>query len=100
MDGGNHIRIHVYISVSLVCMDGWDMCLLSYHIYAFANAFRSLYHILLYAYVKGELHLKSSPKLFVITPYVVLSSSKRGRLLVQRPLAPSFDDNKPYVVRY
>jgi len=98
MDGGNHICIHVYISVSLVCMDGWHMCLLSYHIYAFVNTFRSLYHILLYAYVKGELHLKSPPKIFVITAYV-LSSSKRGRLLAQRPLALSFDDYKPYEVR-
>ena len=61
-------------------------------------AFRSLYHILLYAYVKGELHLKSPPKIFVITPYV-LSSSKMGRLLAQRPLALSFDDYKSYEVR-
>jgi len=62
-------------------------------------AFSSLYHILIYAYVKGELHLKSLPKIFVITPYV-LSSSKRGRLLAQRPLARHFDDNKPYLVMF
>ena len=52
----------------------------------------------IYAYVKGELHLKSLPKIFIITPYV-LSSSKRGRLLAQRPLSLSFDDYKPYKVR-
>ena len=55
--------------------------------------------ILIYACVKGELHLKSLPKIFEITPYG-LSSSKRRRLLAQRPLALSFDDNKTYVVRY
>ena len=98
MDGGNHICIHVYISVSLICMDGWRMCLLSYHIYALVMHLDFLYHILLYAYVKGELHLKSPPKILVITPYV-LSSSKRGRLLALRPLALSFDDYKPYEVR-
>jgi len=47
--------------------------------------------------------LKSLPKIFVITKYV-LSSSKRGRLLAQRPLAlyldGYFDDNKPYLVIY
>jgi len=41
--------------------------------------------------------LKSPPKIFVMTIYV-LSSSKRGRLLAQRPLARYFDDNKPYLV--
>ena len=47
--------------------------------------------------------MKSLPKIFVITIYV-LSSSKRGRLLAQRPLARYFDgyfdDNKPYLVMY
>jgi len=56
-----------------------------------------------YACVEGELHLKSLPKIFEITIYV-LSSSKRGRLLAQRPLAlylgGYFDDNKPYLVMY
>jgi len=54
---------------------------------------------LIYACVEGELHLKSPPKIFVITIYV-LSSSKRGRLLAQRPLARHFDDNKPYLVMF
>jgi len=62
-----------------------------------------LEHIFVYACVEGELHLKSLPKIFVITIYV-LSSSKRGRLLAQRPLAlylvGYFDDNKPYLVMY
>ena len=53
---------YVFIVTSYICL---------------CYAFRSLYHILLYAYVKGELHLKSLPKIFVITPYV-LSSSKGG----------------------
>ena len=53
----------------------------------------------IYACVKGELHLKTPPKIFVITLYV-LSSSKRGRLLAQRPLARRFDDNKPYIVMF
>ena len=62
-----------------------------------------LEHIFVYACVEGELYLKSLPKIFVITIYV-LSSSKRGRLLAQRPLAlylvEYFDDNKPYLVMY
>jgi len=61
------------------------------------------YVFFVYACVEGELHLKSLPKIFVITIYV-LSSSKRGRLLAQRPLAQYldvyFDDNKPYLVMY
>ena len=59
--------------------------------------------ISLYACVEGELHLKTLPKIFEITIYV-LSSSKRGRLLAQRPFAQYpdeyFDDNKPYLVMY
>ena len=58
---------------------------------------------MVYAGVEGELHLKTLPKIFVITKYV-LSSSKRGRLLAQRPFAlyldGYFDDNKPYLVMY
>ena len=54
-----------------------------------------------YACVEGELHLKTPPKIFEITIYV-LSSSKRGRLLAQRSFAQCpddyFDDNKPYLV--
>ena len=61
------------------------------------------YDFLVYACVEGELHLKTLPKIFVITKYV-LSSSKRGRLLAQRPLAlylsGYFDDNKTYLVMY
>ena len=100
MDGGNHLCIHSHISVSLLCIDGWHMCItvISF-IYAFIVHLALLCLILIYACVKGELHLKSLIKLFVITSYV-LSSSKKGRLLAQRPLALSFDDNKPYVVRH
>jgi len=81
-------------------MHGWLVYMFIFISYIYmCYAFRSLYYIHVYASVKGELHLKSPPKIFVITPYV-LSSSKRGRLLAQRPLAPSFDDNKPYVVKF
>ena len=100
MDGGNLLCIHSLISISLLCIDGWHMNLIvTSFIYAFIMHLTLLYHIIIYACVKGELHLKSLPKICVITLYV-LSSSKRGRLLAQRPLALSFDDNKPYVVRY
>ena len=87
MDGGNHLCILFYNSVSSLCIDGWHMSLtvISF-IYAFIMHFALLCLILIYAGVKGELHLKSLPKIFVITPYV-LSSSKRGRLLAQRSFA-------------
>ena len=87
MDGGNHLCILFYNSVSLLCIDGWHMSLtfISF-IYAFIMHFALLCLILICVCVKGELHLKSIPKIFVITPYV-LSSSKRGRLLAQMPLA-------------
>jgi len=100
MDGGNHLCIHFHIVVLLPCIDGWHIILtIIFFIYAFIMHLALLYHILIYVCVKGELHLKSLPRIFVITSYV-LSSSKRGRLLAQRPFALSFDDNKPYVVRY
>ena len=87
MDGGNHLCIHFHIFISLPCINGWHMNLtvISF-IYTFIMHLALLYHILIYACVKGELHLKFLPKIFLITPYV-LSSSKRGRLLTQRPLA-------------
>ena len=59
----------------------------------------SFHNSFIYACVKGELHLKSPPKIFEITIYV-LSSPKRGRLLAQRPLARHFDYNKPYLVMF
>ena len=90
---------YTYNSVFLVCMDGW-------HMYHFFISYMpvlcmciSCYDHFIYACVKGEFHLKSPPKIFVITLYV-LSSSKRGRLLAQRPLARSFDDNKTYIVMF
>ena len=99
MNGGNHICIQ-FLYFCIFGMHGWLVYVFIFISYiCLCNAFRSLYHIHVYACVKGELHLKSPPKLFVITPYV-LSSSKRGRLLAQRPLARSFDDNKPYVVMF
>jgi len=71
MDGGNHLCILFYNSVSLLCIDDWHMSLtvISF-IYAFIMHFALLCLILICACVKGELHLKSLPKIFVITPYV------------------------------
>ena len=89
MDGGNYLCILFVMHnlVSLLCIDGWHMDLtVASFLYASIVHLALLYHILIYACVKGELHLKSLPKIFVITPYI-LSSSKRGRLLAQRPLA-------------
>jgi len=83
MDGGNHLCIHFHIVVFLLCDDGWHIILtVIFFIYAFIVHLALLCLILIYACVKGELHLKCLPKIFVITPYV-LSSSKRGRLLVK-----------------
>ena len=98
MDGGNHVCIHIYLCI--FGMHGWlayVFIVISY--ICLCYAFRSLYHSFIYVWVKEELHLKSSPKIFVITPYV-LSSSKRRRLLAKRPLALCFDDYKLYAVRY
>ena len=83
---------------------GMDMSIVDYHLlFNICYIYLCLSMIFFYACVKGELHLKSLPKIFVITIYV-LSSSKRGRLLAQRSLAQYpdeyFDDNKPYLVMY
>ena len=68
--------------------DGWHIILtVIFFIYAFIVHLALLCLILIYACVKGELHLKSLPKIFLITPYV-LSSSKRVRLLAQKSFCP------------
>ena len=79
--------------LSMTSMVDWHV--LHFHVYHLCYFCISL----IYACVEGELHLKSPPKIFVITIYV-LSSSKRGRLLAQRTLARYFDDNKPYLVMF
>ena len=80
--------------ISIAYVYGWLTCVsFPYTIYLCLSI------SLIYACVEGELHLKSPPKIFVITIYV-LSSSKRGRLLAQRPLARYFDDNKTYLVMF
>jgi len=67
---------------SVFFMYAWmvGMCLTSYPICLYLCMCISFLDPFIYACVKGELHLKFSPKIFMITIFV-LSLSKRGRLL-------------------
>ena len=96
MVGGNRLCIPFRISIFFVCINVLHRAyfVISYS-YAIVDA-SSLYDTFGICICLGELHLKSLSYLFVITQ-CVLSSSKRGRLLAQRPLA-LVDDNKTYVI--